>query len=145
MEQHQQSGKQMPQRGQGMGLALSDVETPEQQQAVNSITRAVQVCEWCADQCVKLADPGMIECISLCEDVSELGHPSLALIPRNSRFTLQHLQTLQQAMQTCAQECGSHQHAHCQECAQVLDQASNDIQQYLGTLQQGTQGQQMYR
>jgi Cys-tRNA synthase (O-phospho-L-seryl-tRNA:Cys-tRNA synthase) len=103
--------------------------------ALHEVAQAIQVCGWCADQCIQSADPNMIECIRLCEDVSELGETALTLIPRNSRHAHQHLQTLQQALQACAQECGQHHHAHCQECAQVLPQTAQSIQQYVGASQ----------
>lgn len=140
----QQRGQQM---GGQMGQRYQDVETPQQRMAIEEIGWAIRVCEWCADQCIQHADPSMVECIRLCEDVSELGETALTLIPRNSRHVEPHLQTLQQALEACAQECGQHHHTHCQECAQVLPEITQAIQQYVGSFQQmgGQQlgGQQM--
>ncbi len=104
--------------------------------ALHEVAQAVQVCGWCADQCIQDADPNMIECIRLCEDVVELGETVLATAPRSSRYTTQIVQAFQQAAQECAQECGHHQASHCQECASVLPQAVSATQQL-------TQGQQM--
>jgi len=132
-----QAGQTAPggggQLGRGMGLSLQDVETPQQRQLVDDVARAVQVCEWCADQCIQEADPNMVECIRLCEDVSELGTTVLALVPRNSRFAQSVLQAFEQAVQACGQECGRHQHSHCQECSQVLGRTAQSIQQFAGT------------
>lgn len=148
----QTQGGQAPQQrqpstesGAQMGQRLQDVETPQQRTMVNEITWAIQTCEWCAHQCIQLGDPNMAECIRLCEDVSELGETALTLIPRNSRHTQQLLQFFQQVLHACAQECGQHQHAHCQECAQVLPQAAQSIQQYAESIQQqgSPAGQQM--
>lgn len=133
--QIQQPGRQAVQGGQQMGLRYQDVTNPQDQAAVDNVAWAVQVCEWCADQCIELADPSMTECIRLCEDVSDLGRAALGLMPRRSRHAQQHLQTVIQAMQACAQECSQHQHAHCQECAQALGQAAESIQQ---CMQQGS-------
>ena len=132
--QTQQHIQQFPQ----MGQRFQDVTTHEQQVATEYITRAIQVCEWCANQCLELGNPNMAECIRLCEDVSELGEVALTLLPRNSRYTQPHLQTLQNALQACAQECSQHQHAHCQECAQVLPEAIQSLQQF-GIAQSGGQ------
>lgn len=129
--------------GQQMGMALRDVETPQERAAVDAITRAIQVCGFCADQCVQQADPSMIDCIQLCEDVTEIGETALAIIPRDSRFTGSVLQTFRQAAQACAQECSRHHHAHCQECAQELDRAIDAVDAFLGGGQGGYQGQQM--
>lgn len=120
---------------QAMDLRFQDVASPQQRAASDAIAHAVQVCEWCARQCVQLGEPEMADCIQLCEDVSELGETALTLIPRQSRFTQQHLHTLQQAMQASAQECSRHHHAHCQECAHVLPDAVQTIQQFTDTFQ----------
>ena len=143
--QAQQPQQQFEQSGQQMGQRLQDVESPQQRMATDNITWAIQVCEWCSEQCIQLGDPSMAECIRLCEDVSELGETALRLIPRNSRHTQQHLQTLQQALQACAQECSQHHHSHCQECAEVLPQTIQSIQQYTDLFQQqgGQYSQQM--
>lgn len=135
--QASQMGQRTGRMGQ-MGMRLSDVETPQQRAAVEDITRAIQVCGWCADQCIQEADPNMIECIRLCEDVTELGETVLALLPRNSRYADSILQTFQQALQECGQECGRHQHGHCQECAEVLGWTSESVQQLLGSYGQQT-------
>lgn len=113
-----------------MGLRLQDVESPQQRQVVDSIARAIQTCEWCADQCIQDANPSMIECIRLCEDVSELGETLLTLVPRNSRYAQSVLQTFEQAVQACGQECGRHQTNHCQECAEVLGRTAQSLQQF---------------
>ena len=125
-----QSGMQTAQSGMqtaqsGMQTAQSGMQTggtlPQQYRApLASVAEAVEVCGWCADQCIQEADPMMIECIRLCEDVVELGETVLATVPRNSRFSNEIVATFQRAAQACAQECGRHRHAHCQECATVL-------------------------
>lgn len=131
-------GPQQFQQG-SMGLALRDVETPEQRAAVDNVARAIQVCGWCADQCIQTADATMIECIRLCHDVAELGETVLSLAPRNSRYLQPVLRAFEQAAQACAQECGQHSHAHCQECAQVLPQAAQAVQQFQAGLGQQRQ------
>lgn len=125
--------------GASQGMRLQDVETPQQRAVVDGVARAQQVCEWCADQCIQHADPGMVECIRLCEDVAELSETVLAFVPRNSRFSRRVLQSFVQAARACQQECSRHAHAHCQECVQVLGQTITMVEQYLTTLQQGGQ------
>jgi alkylhydroperoxidase family enzyme len=136
-----QTGTTQGGTGQQPGLRLQDVETPQQRELINDVTRTIQVCEWCADQCIQKGERHMVECIRLCEDVSELGQTVLALVPRQSRFTGQVLQAFQQAVQACARECGQHRDAHCQDCAQVLGKTSESIRQFQqSTLQRGGMG-----
>jgi hypothetical protein len=135
---------QTSQMGQQMGMGLSEVETQQQRAAVEDITRAIQVCEWCADQCIQEADPMMVECIRLCRDVSELGETVLGLLPRNSRYAQAVLQTFDRAVQACAQECSQHTQGHCQECAEELVWTTDSVGQLLATFgqQPGIGGQQ---
>jgi len=130
-----QQQTRQPHGGQQMGqqrtnLSLWDVQTPQEQAAIDSITQSIQVCSWCAEQCIREANPGMTECIRLCHDVTELGGVAQVLLPRQSNFAPRILQTFVQAAQACAQECAHHQHVHCQDCAQTLNQAVDSIQQY---------------
>lgn len=129
----QMSGGQQPSGGgQQMGVRLQDVQSPQERAALDAVVRSVEVCGFCADQCIQEADQHMVECIRLCEDVVELGETVLALLPRQSRQSRTVLQAFQQAAQACAQECSQHQHTHCQDCARTLGQATSAIWQYLG-------------
>jgi hypothetical protein len=131
------------QQGQQGGYRLQDVQSPQEAATMNAITRAIEVCEWCADQCVAEGNANMAECIRLCEDVSELGESSQVLLSKKSNYSTQVLQTLEQAMQACAQECSRHNRAHCQDCASVLGQSLHAVQQLTrgGGMQQQRTGQ----
>lgn len=125
--------------GQQPGYRLQDVQSPQERTAIDAITRAIEICEWCADQCVAEGDPNMAECIRLCEDVSEIGEASQVLLARKSNFGTSILQTLEQAMQACAQECSRHNRGHCQDCATVLGQSLESVRQLTGSMGQGMQ------
>jgi len=115
-------------------------QLPQQyRQVLDSVSQAVQVCGWCADQCIQQADPHMIECVRRCEDVVEIGETLLALAPRNSRMTGEIARAFVQAAQACGQECGQHRESHCQECATVLDGAAQSVQQFTGQQFSGQQ------
>lgn len=130
------------QGGQSQGYQSGGTLPQQKRTAIESIAQAVAVCGWCADQCVQTADPSMIECIRLCEDVVELGEALIALGPRSSRYTGEIAQAFQRAAQACAQECGQHQMSHCQECANVLPRAGEMASQLAGggTMQQSGGG-----
>jgi hypothetical protein len=132
--QHQQGGQQTQRQGPG--------QLPQQyRQSLSGVAQAIEVCGWCADKCIEEANPNMVECIKLCEDVVEIGETLLAVAPRSSRFTSDLVQTFERAAQACAQECGQHSHSHCQECAAVLPQAAQMARQ-LST--QGGQSSQQF-
>lgn len=103
---------------------------PQQyRQSLDGVAQAIELCGWCADKCIEEANPNMIECIKLCEDVVEIGETVLALGPRSSRFAPELAQTFERAAQACARECAQHSHSHCQECASVLPQAAQTVRQ----------------
>jgi hypothetical protein len=133
-------GQQQQRQNQQLGTGAQSPSTgasgrlPQQfRQSLDAVSQAVQVCGWCADQCITTADPSMIECIRTCEDVVELGETLLAITPRSSPFTPTVAQTFVQAAQACAQECGQHGASHCQECASVLEQTIPSVQQLSGS------------
>ena len=66
---------------QGMGQQMGGRLPAQQRDAISDVSQAIAVCGWCADQCIQEANPHMIECIRLCEDVVELGEALLALAP----------------------------------------------------------------
>lgn len=143
-QQYPQQGGQQAQQGvqtQQQGYRLQDVQTPQEAAAMDAITRAIEICEWCAEQCIAEGNPAMADCIRLCEDVSELGELSQVLLARKSNYSMPVVQTFEQAMQACAQECSRHGHAHCQDCVSVLGESIKAIQQLTGTAgQQAHQG-----
>jgi len=130
-----QGGQQsaMMQQGQQAGLRLQEAQSPQEAQAITAITRAIEICEWCAEQCILEGNANMAECIRLCEDVSELGEASQVLLTRKSNYSTPVLQTLEQAMQACAQECSQHNRGHCQDCATTLGQSIDSIRQLTGS------------
>lgn len=136
-------GGQMGQTQQSQmgGQRLQDVQTQEERQAIDAISRAIEACEFCAEQCIAKGDAKMANCIRLCEDVSEIGEASQVLLTRRSDHSVPTLQLFEQAMAACAQECSRHSDAHCQDCASVLGQSMNAIQRLTGATQQmGQQG-----
>lgn len=139
----QQLGPTNQQMQMGQSEMQSGGTMPQQYRtSLHSVAQAIQVCGWCADQCIQMADPNMVECIRLCEDVVELGETVLATVPRSSRYSDQIVQAFQRAAQECARECGRHQSSHCQECASTLPQAVSATRELTSFGQQGMEQQQ---
>lgn len=143
---NRQMGGQQPgsqQMTSQMGMTRHEGLSQTHRQALTSISEAIQVCAWCADQCIGMGDPSMVQCIQYCEDVQELGEAAFVLLARNSQHSIPAVTTLQQAMGACAQECAQHDDAHCQDCAQTLGRATETLSQLTGgrrTMQSGQQG-----
>lgn len=96
--------------------------TSDMRLSLHDFVQAATVCEWCADRCLDHG-PEMRECVRLCRDVASLASLNVAFLARDSPFGLAVAETFARAAAECADECARHPHAHCQECARVLDRA----------------------
>jgi len=115
---------------------LDQVLSQEMQRALQQFVEAAKVCEWCADRCVGEGQM-MAECLRLCRDVADIASLNARFVARDSSFGPELAETFIRAARACAQECAQHQHAHCQDCASVLGQAIETVQNMLGSLHTG--------
>lgn len=138
MGAHQgQSGGQM--HG---GATLDEALSPSMHAALDDAIEAIGVCEWCADQCID-EGPGMARCIRLCRDVADLARLHVTFLTRGSTFGPDVARAFATAAEECAVECQQHPHAHCQECAEVLNRAARSARNLLASAgnQSAVQGQ----
>jgi hypothetical protein len=122
----QQPGTQQPTGGQGQ--RLQEGLPPQLLSALEAFAEAEDVCEWCAEQCIQSGNPNMMRCIQLCRDVSDIAGVNHKFVARNSQFRGDVAQAFVRAARECAQECAQHSDAHCQDCAQVLNRVTQEIE-----------------
>ncbi|GAB3040283.1 four-helix bundle copper-binding protein [Natronobiforma cellulositropha] len=91
----------------------------QMQECIDNCLEAAQVCEWCADACAEEGGE-MARCIRLCRDVADLTALHARFMARNSAYSDDLAAICADACEECADECANHDHAHCQECAEVL-------------------------
>lgn len=103
--------------------SLSD----EQRDCIENCNEAVEVCEWCADEC--LGSEEMEECARLCRDVADLTSMHARFMARGSNYSSQLAQACAEACEDCADECESHDADHCQLCAEVLRECAESCRQ----------------
>ncbi len=106
-------------------MALSELDhlSEEQRECIDNCQRAVEACEWCADQCAEHGE-GMAECIRLCRDVADIASLHMRLMARDSEFSSRLAEACAEACEACAEECEQHDHDHCQTCAEVLPECA---------------------
>lgn len=139
--QSPQQGQQF-QSGQQSDGTLEQSLLPEMQQALQQFFEAAKVCEWCADRCAEEGQ-GMAECIRLCRDVADIASLNARFIARDSAAGPELAEVFTRFAQECARECARHPHGHCQDCARVLGQAVQSVQQMLQSLQSAGGEQQL--
>lgn len=121
------------------GTTIDQALTPQMRAALYGFVEAAKVCDWCADQCIG-EGPQMAQCIRLCRDVVDVAALNFKLISRDSVFGPELAEVFVQVADECAQECARHSEVHCQECAQVLNQTIQSVQEMLSSFGQGQQG-----
>lgn len=127
IEQEQYGAEQEP-------TTLSDVLTDDMRLVLHDSVQAKNVCEWCADECIREASPEMVECVRLCRDVADLAELNATFIARGSAFGPEIAEAFAIAAEECARECSRHEHSHCRECARVLERAVDSTWSMLGVL-----------
>jgi hypothetical protein len=91
-----------------------------QMDAINALQRCAMACHHCASECLRERDvQKMARCIALDLDCAGICEYTAAVLARGSDQA-QAVRTLcAQICEACAQECGRHEMAHCQECAKA--------------------------
>ena len=129
------TGGPMGQQG-GRGMTIDQALTPEMRTALYGFVEAAKVCDWCAEQCLD-EGPGMAQCVRMCRDVVDLAELNFKFLARDSVFGSEVATTFVEAATECAQECSRHSHPHCQECARVLDQSVQSVNEMLNSFAGG--------
>ena len=98
---------------------------------LDALARCVAACEYCADACLDEADPKMmVACIRTDRDCADICRLTAAFIARNSPHAKHIIKECIEICQKCADECGHHQHDHCQQCAQVCRECVAACKEY---------------
>jgi hypothetical protein len=87
---------------------------------LDALGRCIAACEYCADACLGEEDiKMMVPCIRTDRDCADICRLTSAFIARNSPHAPHIIKECIEICQKCADECGKHQHDHCQQCAQA--------------------------
>ncbi len=100
-----------------------DLPTKEHGEALQALVECAAHCRACADACLAGEDVAdMVRCIrsdldcaAICEATAEvIAQPGTSGAPWRKM-----LEVCIEMCEACADECGSHDHVHCQECAEA--------------------------
>lgn len=96
------------------------MENTKYQSLIQKLLDCALACENCATACLGEEDVKMMAaCIKLDRDCADLCLQAARLLQRQSDIALQYLLLCEEICRQCAEECGKHQHGHCQQCAQA--------------------------
>ncbi|QQN74863.1 four-helix bundle copper-binding protein [Croceicoccus sp. YJ47] len=105
--------------------------------AVKHALYCAAICNSCADACV--AEEGdMARCIRLCSDCSDICTATYRVASRrtdeNRAIIRDMLALCIKACETCAEQCESHDDAHCRRCAEMCRECARDCKAALDDL-----------
>ncbi|RWZ60570.1 four-helix bundle copper-binding protein [Halobacillus fulvus] len=90
------------------------------QSVIEALHRCMEACNHCYDACLKEEDvKHMADCIRLDRECADMcGFLEQALV-RNTPFASELAEVCAKICQACGDECGKHDHDHCQQCAEA--------------------------
>lgn len=85
---------------------------------IQQLLDCASACENCATACLDEEEvQPMINCIKLDRDCADICFQAAKLLQRDSVIGQQFLPICEEICRLCGEECGKHQHDHCQVCA----------------------------
>ena len=99
------------------------------QDLINKLSNCVAACEHCADACLT-EDGDMTDCIRTDRDCAEICALAIKFVARGSDNASKILELCAAVCSDCAEECESHDHDHCQECAQACRDCAEACRKY---------------
>lgn len=94
------------------------MENSKYQHLIQKLLNCAFACENCATACLQEEDVKMmVPCIKLDRDCADVCLQAARLLQRESDIALQYLLLCEEICRKCGEECGKHEHDHCQQCA----------------------------
>ncbi|RPD48021.1 four-helix bundle copper-binding protein [Hymenobacter sediminis] len=114
-------------------MTTSAASLSQNQAVLDALSRCVVACELCADACLHEENVQMmVPCIRLDRDCADICRLTAAFIARGSDHARHVLKECIEICQKCAEECGHHEHDHCQQCAAACRACAEACRQYQG-------------
>ncbi|NDV87963.1 four-helix bundle copper-binding protein [Aurantimonas aggregata] len=94
-------------------------------------------CTSCADACLA-EEMDMRQCVRTCMDCADIcsatAHLAVRRTGQNVELLRAQLEICIKACETCAAECGKHDHEHCKLCATMCRECADDCRKALATV-----------
>lgn len=89
--------------------------------AILACLSCMQTCNWCAAECIRMADAGHVACVEKCLDCASVCTTCAAFLSRGSSFGKPVMMLCAEICTACAEECEKHaqHHDHCRICAET--------------------------
>ncbi len=97
------------------------------QSCIEACQACVITCEHCASSCLREQDvKAMARCIALDRSCADICSFAVREMARGSDFAAKVCAVCAEVCQACGDECGNHQHQHCQDCAKACHSCAEE-------------------
>lgn len=98
---------------------------------IDACLACIAACEFCASECIKMADSDHLRCIALCRDCAEICIVCAKFELRDSEYSHHIMNLCADICSECAKECTKFSgHSHCRECADACKKCAEECLAY---------------
>ena len=96
------------------------------------LIKCITACETCMTMCLQEDDVKMmVGCIQLDRDCADICTLTARFVARNSAHTKHVMKECIEICRKCAEECGKHDHDHCQHCAEICRECADACTEWM--------------
>ena len=96
------------------------------------LIKCITACETCMTMCLQEDDVKMmVGCIQLDRDCADICTLTARFVARNSAHARHVMKECIEICRKCAEECGKHDHDHCQHCAEICRECADACTEWM--------------
>ena len=96
------------------------------------LIKCITACETCMTMCLQEDDVKMmVGCIQLDRDCADICTLTARFVARNSAHAKHVMKECIEICRKCAEECGKHDHDHCQHCAEICRECADACTEWM--------------
>ena len=96
------------------------------------LIKCITACETCMTMCLQEDDVKMmVGCIQLDRDCADICTLTARFVARNSAHAKHEMKECIEICRKCAEECGKHDHDHCQHCAEICRECADACTEWM--------------
>ena len=96
------------------------------------LIKCITACETCMTMCLQEDHVKMmVGCIQLDRDCADICTLTARFVARNSAHAKHVMKECIEICRKCAEECGKHDHDHCQHCAEICRECADACTEWM--------------
>jgi Domain of Unknown Function (DUF326) len=99
-------------------------------QCLSALEKCLEACNICYHASLK-EEQRMMQCIELDRECADICSYAISSIQRSSKFVPDVLTLCARICEACGTECKSHDHRHCQDCAEACFRCAEECRKLI--------------